>query len=217
MTRHANAPQGPVAALVTMIYERITASLRVPPEQQLLVLPKHRASVDPAAIFVNKAAPKPIALNLTQGANLRAPKGWAPIQTAVRMTLTPIAPEKGLFILPITVGDQPAQSVVHSNHPHIGPLMSLAPATLRLRVADVALAPARIAYIGGGIDRVDHWLRAMGADVTTLPHTAPTASTLQGYDSLVIGIFALRFRPALGVLMPAIRDWVLQGGTLLTL
>ncbi|WP_028914154.1 PIG-L family deacetylase [Pseudorhodobacter ferrugineus] len=218
MTHHAHAPQGPVAVAVTMTYEGITATLHLPPERQLLVLPKHRASVDPAAVFFNSAGPpQPIPLQLTQGASLQTPEGWTQTPTADGLTLTPIAPETELFTLPVTLGDQPAQTVSHSDHPHTGPLITPAPATLRLRVADVALAPARIAYIGGGNDRVDHWLRAMGADVTALPDTALIPSMLQGYDSLVIGIFALRFRPALGALMPAIRDWVEHGGTLLTL
>jgi hypothetical protein len=40
---------------------------------------------------------------------------------------------------------------------------------------------------------------------------------LAGFDTLVIGIFALRFRPGLLALMPAIHDWTHNGGTLLTL
>ncbi|RUS59422.1 PIG-L family deacetylase [Pseudorhodobacter sp. E13] len=217
MVHHAHAPQGPVAVRVTLSYEGLCATHLLPVETQLLILPRLEASVTPDAAFLNTAAPKPIALRLSQGASLNAPTGWSLTPTAQGATLHPNAPEPGLLTLPITKGGQPAQSVTRFNHPHTGPLIHPSPATLRLRVAEVALPPARIAYIGGGNDRADHWLRAMGADVTTLDDAALTAPALAEYDSLVIGIFALRFRPALAALMPAIHHWVQAGGTLLTL
>jgi hypothetical protein len=122
-----------------------------------------------------------------------------------------------LASISVTRNGKAAQTVTYIDHPHTGPLIRAAPAILHLRVADVALSPARIGYIGGGNDRVNHWLRAMGADVTVLDDSALTAAGLDRFDTLVIGIFALRFRPTLAPLMPAIHDWVARGGTLLTL
>ncbi|WP_050523352.1 PIG-L family deacetylase [Pseudorhodobacter wandonensis] len=221
MVHHAHAPQGPVAVKITLRYEGIDTSLTVPPEQQLLVLPAVKATIDPATAFLNTAAPKPVALHLSHGASVPVPQGLALSDTGKGLSLTvqdaALLPAPNLHILPVTTGGQPAQTVTPIHHPHTGPLLFAAPATLRLRVAEVALPKARIAYIGGGNDRVDHWLRAMGADVTTLPDSALTAAALAEYDSLVIGIFALRFRPALAAFMPAIHQWVHQGGTLLTL
>ncbi len=217
MVHHAHAPQGPVAARVSLALNGTEISLRLPLETQLLTLPRLEASVSPHAAILNTAAPKPIALSLSKGAALLPPKGWSLIPSAEGAMLHPETPEPGLHSLPVTIGGQPAQTVTAINHPHTGPLIHPSPATLRLRVAEVALAPARIAYIGGGNDRVDHWLRAMGADATALPDSALTAATLAEFDTVVIGIFALRFRPALARLMPAIHQWVLQGGTLLTL
>ncbi len=217
MTHHAHAPQGPVAARVTLTLSGSSVSIDLPTERQLLTLPAVEASVEPRAAFLNTTAPSPLALRLSRGATLTPPKGWALQITPDGAILTPHAPTPGLETLPVTLNGKPAQTVTHINHPHTGPLIHPSPATLRLRVAAVALAPARIAYIGGGNDRVDHWLRAMGADVTTLEDEALTPSGLAGFDSLVIGIFALRFRPALAPLMPAIHEWVRKGGTLLTL
>ena len=34
-----------------------------------------------------------------------------------------------------------------------------------VRAVNARLAPGRVGYIGGGNDRVGHWLAAMGADV----------------------------------------------------
>jgi LmbE family N-acetylglucosaminyl deacetylase len=217
MVHHAHAPQGPVAVKITLSYEGITTSLTLPPERQLLVLPAVRASINPATAFLNTAAPKPIALQLSEGASLSPAKGFTQTGSSDGLTLTAQNPVPTLLTLSITSGGQPAHTTSHISQPHTGPLIFSAPATLRLRVAEVALPRARIAYIGGGNDRVDHWLRAMGADVTTLPDNALNAAGLADYDSLVIGIFALRFRPSLAALMPAIHDWVQNGGTLLTL
>ncbi|MEO1103749.1 MAG: hypothetical protein AAFW98_08500, partial [Pseudomonadota bacterium] len=42
-------------------------------------------------------------------------------------------------------------------------------------------------------------------------------AALAGFDTLVIGIFAMRFRPGLAAAMPRINAWVAAGGTLVTL
>lgn len=214
---HAHAPSGPVTVTLTMEFNGQKTTHLLPAERPLLVLPHHEASIDPQAVFLNTAAPQPIALRLSDGARIASPKGWGLTPTQGGVTLTPKAPEPGLTILPVTREGQAAQNVTYIDHPHTGPLIRPAPATLRIRVAEVALAPARIGYIGGGNDRVDHWLRAMGADVAVLDDSALTAAGFDGFDTLVIGIFALRFRASLAPLMPAIHDWVAKGGTLLTL
>ncbi|MDN5788045.1 MAG: PIG-L family deacetylase, partial [Pseudorhodobacter sp.] len=182
-----------------------------------LIGPKPTASIAPRHAFHNLAAPRPIALRLSPGARIDAPEGWTLQSTPKGATLTPDAPTAGLVALPITVNGSAAQTVTRIDHPHTGPLICSAPATLHLRVADVALAPARIAYIGTGHDRVDHWLSAMGADVTSLNDEELTETTLTDFDSVVLGIFALRFRPSLPALMPAVHQWIAKGGTLLSL
>lgn len=57
----------------------------------------------------------------------------------------------------------------------------------------------------------------MGADLTALSDAHLIAAALKDYDNLMIGIFALRFCPALAPLMPAIRHGMTNGDTLLTL
>ncbi|WP_050528273.1 PIG-L family deacetylase [Pseudorhodobacter aquimaris] len=217
MIHHAHAPQGPVAATITLRKDETSVQLLHPIGAQVLVLPNTEAGVEPQTAFLNIAAPQPIALRLSDGATLTPPDGRTLETSANETVLLPETPKEGLYTLPLKVAGQPAQTVTRINHPHTGALIRSAPAALRLRVADVALAPARIAYIGGGNDRVDHWLRAMGADVTTLSDTDMSPSILVGFDTLVIGIFAMRFRPGLPALMPAVHDWVVKGGTLLTL
>jgi hypothetical protein len=113
------------------------------------------------------------------------------------------------------MGGLPARQVTRITHPHTGPLILHTPAVLRLRVADVALAPARIAYVGSGNDRLDHWLSAMGAGATALGDAALPAA-LPEFDTLVVGHFAMRTRPALHAALPAVHRWVAAGGNLVT-
>ncbi len=80
------------------------------------------------------------------------------------------------------------------------------------------LDDVRVGYVGAGNDAVDHWLRAMGADVTTLGEDdLADDAALARFDSIVIGIFAMRFRPGLSDAMPRLHRWTEAGGTLVTL
>ena len=61
-----------------------------------------------------------------------------------------------------------------------------------------------------------HWLGAMGVDVTVLSD-AELAGDLTAFDTVVIGIFALRFREGLAAAMPRLHAWAEAGGTMVTL
>ncbi|MFN3844638.1 MAG: PIG-L family deacetylase [Paracoccaceae bacterium] len=215
---HAHGPNGPVNLRLTMALHDQTVTLDLPAESPLLVLPFTEASISPVAVFCNSLSPRPVELRLSPGSVIAAPEGFALGHDGPVTWLGPLQSlSPGLQNLALTLDGRPAQQVSRIDHPHTGPLIRSAPAVLRLRVAEVALASGRVAYVGGGNDRVDHWLRAMGADVTTLSDGDLTSGSLTGFHTLVIGIFALRFRPALPALMPTIRAWVQAGGTLLTL
>ncbi|MDP4991108.1 MAG: DUF4350 domain-containing protein, partial [Marivita lacus] len=116
------------------------------------------------------------------------------------------------------VGDDPAMTEQRIAHDHVDPTVHARPAALTVRVLDVALPEAKVGYIGSGHDAVAEWLNALGVDVTVLSDDQITSDdALAGFDTIVIGIFALRFRDGLVSEMPRLRDWVEAGGTLLTL
>jgi LmbE family N-acetylglucosaminyl deacetylase len=214
MHHTAHGPTGPVALRLTLRAGGAEASLRLPVDPPALVLPAVEASVSPSALFCNARAPRPLALDLSPGAALAVPVGgW---QLAAGRLHPPPSPAEGLHHLPVTRNGAPARDVLRSRHPHTGPLVLPVPAAVRLRVADVALPEGRVAYVGGGNDRVDHWLAAMGARVTALTDAA-LPSALPEADTLVVGLFALRTRPALRAALPAIHRWVAAGGNLVTL
>lgn len=217
-TYHAHGPRGPVGVTLTMTVEGQTVTMLLPNDSPMLILPRAEADVTPGAVFCNALAPRPIPVRLSLGAGLNPPADWRIEGEAEGASLIPPPdPATGLTIHPVTRKGEPAQSVIRIDHPHTGPLILASPATLRLRVAPVALARGRTGYIGAGHDRVDHWLHAMGAEVEALGDAALTPAGLDGLDTLVLGIFALRFRPGLPALMPAVHDWVRAGGNLVTL
>ncbi|MGB1209167.1 MAG: PIG-L family deacetylase, partial [Paracoccaceae bacterium] len=124
----------------------------------------------------------------------------------------------GLYQIQALVNGKPAQSLRLISHDHIAPTACARPAIATVAVLDVALPKAKVGYIGAGNDRVGHWLSAMGVDVTDLsPQDLLSETTLAAYDTIVVGIFAMRFRPGMLDAMPALHRWTHAGGTLVTL
>ncbi|MEP4343030.1 MAG: PIG-L family deacetylase, partial [Lentilitoribacter sp.] len=75
-----------------------------------------------------------------------------------------------------------------------------------------------VGYIGGGNDRVDHWLKQMGMDITSLSdEEIQSDKVLAKFDTIIIGIFALKFRDGLLEQMPRFHQWCENGGNLITL
>ncbi len=213
MTHAAHGPTGLVAVTVTLRVDGAEARLDLPPETPALVLPAAEGRVAPEAILLNRLAPRPCPVALAQDCALDLPAGWRRSGDVLRPP-DDVAP--GLFTMPVTRDGLSAQSAVSIDHAHVGRRLLCRPAALRLRVTDVALAPARVGYVGGGADRVDHWLAAMGAAVAPLTDDALPAG-LAGLDTVVVGLFAMRTRPALRACLPALHDWVRAGGNLVTL
>ncbi|MFK7942075.1 MAG: PIG-L family deacetylase [Paracoccaceae bacterium] len=150
---------------------------------------------------------------------LDVPNGWLAKWTANGFDVTlPDHPKTGAFELPLNLGGRPAFAVRRIAYDHVEPTARAETACLRVLVADIALPKARIGYIGSGNDQVDEWLAAVGMDVTPLEDAdLSNEERLAGFDSLVIGIFAMRFRSGLVEAMPRIHRWVENGGTLVTL
>lgn len=151
--------------------------------------------------------------------SLEVPRGWQATREGNRWAITaPGDLAEGLYAMPLTLDGVRASRVRRIVHAHVAPRARATPAALTVRAVDAALAPGRVGYIGGGSDRVGHWLAAMGADLHELSDAEiGDASALAGFDSIVIGIFAMRFRAGLLAAMPALHRWVQAGGTLTTL
>jgi LmbE family N-acetylglucosaminyl deacetylase len=203
-----------------------TATVAVPFETPPVILPDRAALIAPDAAVINLKTPKrSISVGIAdvspagRRVSFDLPDGWSTQQAAGGVEIVlPDDPEPGLQSLPLFVGDDPAMTEQRIAHDHVDPTVHARPAALTVRVLDVALPDAKVGYIGSGHDAVAEWLNALGVDVTVLSDDQITSDdALAGFDTIVIGIFALRFRDGLVSEMPRLRDWVEAGGTLLTL
>ena len=203
-----------------------TTTVAVPFAKPPVILPDRAALIAPDAALINLKTPKrsvSVAIADVSPAGSRVtfdlPEGWSMEHGtgAVEITL-PDNPEPGLYTLPLYVGDAPAMTEQRIAYDHVDPTVYARPAALNVRVLDVALPQAKVGYIGSGHDAVADWLASLGVDVTQLTDDQITSDeTLAAFDTIVIGIFALRFRDGLVSEMPRLREWVEEGGTLVTL
>jgi LmbE family N-acetylglucosaminyl deacetylase len=103
-------------------------------------------------------------------------------------------------------------------HAHLGLVHRLSPARLTVAAVDCAIAPGtRIAYVGAGSDRVDHWLRSAGMAVEAIAPGALERTDLSGFSTVLIGIFGFGLRAELRAARAALHGFVRAGGHLVTL
>ena len=203
-----------------------TTSVSVPFEKPPVVLPSRAAMIAPDAALINlNSLKRSIAVSVADvspagnAVSFDLPDGWSSETLDGGLHLSvPDSTEPGLYTLPLYIGGAPAMTEKRIAYDHIDPTAYARPAALNVRVLDVAVPEAKVGYIGSGHDAVAHWLAALGVDVTELnDDQINSEAALAQFDTIVIGIFALRFRPGLVDEMPRIHDWVRDGGTLLTL
>ena len=216
-------PDSPAAPglQVAVTCHSLTATSLIRPEIVSVVIPAHAATLDTTAEVLNTAIPRrTFTVQLTEVAPkdavaaLEAPTDWQTERTGGGFAVT--APQDvtpGLYQLALTLNGTPAQSVQQ-----IASRVLTRPAKITVRVVEAALPAVRVGYIGGGNDRVGHWLGRMGVDVTDVTDAELASdAALAGFDTLVVGIFAMKFRPGLAAAMPRLHDWIEGGGTLVTL
>lgn len=185
-------------------------AVRLPLDRTPCAVPE-AVTLDPAADILLGTRRLPVRL-APPDATLALPTGWTFAEGILQ------APEdaEGRHDLAVLRAGRPALAVVGMGAPHTAPRALARPAVLRVAVVDAAIPAARVAYLGAGRDRVGHWLGRMGLDVAE-PENEALEAALPRLDTVVIGIFAMRFRPGLAATMPLLHDWVRAGGTLLTL
>ena len=198
---------------------------RVAFERTPTVIPARSASLTPAGDVINAAAPNRTIMVHVHAlgpadatTSLTTPDGWTAVRADSGFTVTApkdVAP--GLYTLSLNINGEAAESAQHISRPHLSPRALVRAAEVKVRVVDAGLPAVRVGYIGGGNDRVAHWLERMGVEVTDLSTTELTEATLAKLDTIVIGIFAMKFCPGLSDAMPRLHDWTQAGGSLVTL
>ena len=195
-------------------------------EVEPLVLPGFSARLAPASTVLNIAtARRSIQVQLSEQqpggacAKFVAPAGWIIGNNGHDVTIkVPDEITTGLYTLPLQLDGNPASTVVRIDYPHIPARIRTHQAALTVRALHASLPSARIGYVGAGNDKVAQWLSALGLPIKQLSDAdLATSAILRTIDTLLVGIFAVRKRPALQINMPRIHDWIDQGGNLLTL
>ncbi|MEP2531425.1 PIG-L family deacetylase [Shimia sp.] len=218
-------PDAP-ACRVWITWRGANVSLRMPMDNPPVVLPACRAHVSPAARLVNLSQPGQTLTTRVDGvypkpadATILTPEGWRVAGADGDFSIDfPKQLSAGLYELPVLSGGVPAQTVDTVAYAHVAPTAVSSAAQLRVLALEAQLPDVRVGYVGAGNDRVDYWLSALGMDVTGVTDEMLTSdAALSAFDTIVIGIFALRFRPGLSEAMPALHRWVETGGTLVTL
>ncbi|MEO2061804.1 MAG: PIG-L family deacetylase [Christiangramia sp.] len=115
-----------------------------------------------------------------------------------------------------TVNDQSfSNSLKKIEYPHISNQNIIRPAKLKLVRLNIAKKGERIAYVPGAGDVVDESLRQIGYQVQKLEADDISASRLQNFDAVVLGIRAYNVDDALAFKQSALFDYVKNGGTLI--
>lgn len=221
-------PNQPAAPCVVLTLETsgVKSQTRQPFETSPLVLPDLSVDLSPLKDVINRASERRnISLqtsNVTPteaAATLDLPDDWGAQATDAGFSLElPNVIATGNYAIPVQLNGKTAHTVRNIEYDHIEHRILPDAAQLQVLVIDAALPNAKVGYIGGGNDRVDYWLDRMGMDVTTLSDDdLKSDARLAHFDSIVIGIFAIKFRAGLAEQMPRLHKWVEAGGTLLTL
>jgi hypothetical protein len=100
-------------------------------------------------------------------------------------------------------------------YPHIPVQWVLRDAEFRVSPLDITVPNVQIGYISGPGDLVAEGLTSVGAQVRVISAEQFRADDLQQIQTLMMGIRAFNATPSLHQAMPAILEWVAQGGTLI--
>jgi LmbE family N-acetylglucosaminyl deacetylase len=169
----------------------------------------------------------------TASVTLRAPAGWrvepssAPVTfaredeaTTVTFTLTPPATmTPGEFgVKAVAAGNGAASELGYQvvEYPHIHRRHVVQPATTRVKVMDVRIAPRlRVGYVMGVGDKVPEAIQQLGAEVTLIDPEPLAAGDLSRFDAIVLGVRAYERRPDLRANNQRLLQYAEGGGTVI--
>jgi LmbE family N-acetylglucosaminyl deacetylase len=104
---------------------------------------------------------------------------------------------------------------IEISYPHIPMQLLQPPARVKAVSLDLAIRGKRVGYIPGAGDSVADAIKEMGYDVILLGGDDLTTNRLKDFDAVVIGVRAFNVRTDLVSHMPALFDFVSNGGNLI--
>ena len=201
------------------------------------VAPAVAVSLDNSSRIFPDAQPRTVAVDLDShtdnaegSVSLSVPPGWITkpaslpyrlerrgMRTTLVFDLHP--PKKstgGAVVANVKLGDRTINHGVREiKYPHI-PLQVVFPrAEMRVERVDVKLLAKNIGYVMGSGDRIPEALKQLEAEVTLLSDEDVTSGELSSFDTIVLGIRALRTRPGVLAAKERLLGYVENGGTLI--
>ncbi|MBL7872651.1 MAG: PIG-L family deacetylase [Cyclobacteriaceae bacterium] len=182
-------------------------------------------SAQPIRVLIKSESQKQIAGSLT----LVLPSGWKCEPAAIPFELSSIGEEQ-TFVFNVTgskiemdatikavaeIGGKPySHSIQQIVYDHI-PIQILQPeAKARALRINILKTGSIIGYIKGAGDDIPASLRHLGYEVWEMKNEEVTAANLQRVDAVVLGIRALNTNERIRFIMPALLDYVKNGGTM---
>ncbi|MGJ8529600.1 PIG-L family deacetylase [Maritalea sp.] len=198
--------------------------VEIAPEQRFNIAPSAEIELDRQALIFNLTAPATqeieIAHTYPNGAkvDIACPSEFTADINAKAVAFSLSAQtQPGRYSASINLNDISASTVQRMDFPHTGKMLFASPADIDLLALEVNLPTGKIGYIGGGSDKSDFWLRQVGIDIHAISDDQIAKSAFDSYDSILVGVFALRTRPELAANLKALHQWVQNGGNLVTL
>ncbi len=241
----ASAPTDPVRARLDLIVDGTALQVDIAARQPVWVTPAVSVSL-PRAKTVRplNAMQEPVALLVEARSTVdrpvdallrpTVPEGWSidpPSATVhlagrgsnetVAFSLTQLQPVAAAITVPISMTidgtSTPARTVRKIDHPHIRSQVMVTDAGFDLAVVDVAIdRDLEIGVVEGGSDSVADWIELLGPRVTRLSADDLTTGDLDRFDTIIVGIMAYGTRPDLHEAGERLKQWVKDGGNLVT-
>ncbi|MBL1434624.1 MAG: PIG-L family deacetylase [Rhodobacteraceae bacterium] len=218
------AANGPLHLALSWSENGTPISMTLDFAQKPMVQPAVSAKISQHAAIINLQAPAPLTISVSdihpEGAqpSFLPKNGWDISQSGSAFTLTPNQSiQPGNYRFPLLLNGEPAQMCQSISYPHIGATQLINQAEVSVQVVDISLPKGRFAYIGGGNDTAGHWLKKLGLNIESLRAEDMPSVDFAAYDSILIGVFALRTNAALAARLPELHQWVHNGGNLVTL
>ncbi len=104
---------------------------------------------------------------------------------------------------------------IEISYPHIPMQLLQPPARVEAVSLDLAIRGKKVGYVPGAGDSVADAIKEMGYDVTLLTGDDLTTNRLKDFDAVVVGVRAFNVRTDLVSHLPALFDFVSNGGNLI--
>jgi LmbE family N-acetylglucosaminyl deacetylase len=199
-------------------------TVEIEAEERINVVSAHEVTLDKTALIFNLQDAKDIQVHVErkspQGASLTI-SGDLPFDVDCTDDKIVISKNSncgpGLYKAGVILDGTPAAFQHRMSYPHTGAMTYAEAAEIRLLALDLARPSGKIGYISGGSDRSGYWLGQAGFDICEITDEALLRGDFSEFDTILVGVFALRTRPALAEQIKNLHKWVHAGGNLVSL